>query len=396
MYVNPNNCTYSSSPEDNECDDGSLLSCSFFDRVDALSHARGTAHVSSSPPLMTSGGGGLLLNPFTQGVVGGGHEEKMGSMNSTINGVNGGKMQPPPFFHQDANNNNDDGGGGSGAPFNFQSGFLEGSSMGSTVSNIIASHKSLNTDRQQQHQQQGYGQLQEQYGYNTPMNPPELLTSGGVTTNSTTNNSKDTAQKGPSTLSNGTDKSSGNSNMGENAPETNSTSSNNNGGGGNEQSYQEIMSTPSLPNTTNTNKPAENNESNMDEMNQQQWTDSGNSTPVPAAPASSSLQQPSQPNEGGDDTTSPLPPVSSSSSLPTTNSNKTNQPVVFHGKGSFPLNLALMLESVEHPWTYDDASIPGSEDGKMNHIVSWLPCGSGFVIHRTDLFLSEALPRFFK
>ena len=62
------------------------------------------------------------------------------------------------------------------------------------------------------------------------------------------------------------------------------------------------------------------------------------------------------------------------------------------------LNLALMLESVEHPWPYehDAVTIRGSEGGKMNHIVSWLPCGSGFVIHQPDLFLSEVLPRFFK
>lgn len=55
---------------------------------------------------------------------------------------------------------------------------------------------------------------------------------------------------------------------------------------------------------------------------------------------------------------------------------------VFHGKGSFPLNLAVMLESV----------------GAMNlgHIISWLPSGQSFVIHSPDRFLEVVLPKFFK
>jgi hypothetical protein len=116
--------------------------------------------------------------------------------------------------------------------------------------------------------------------------------------------------------------------------------------------------------------------------------------------------------------------------------------MTFHGKGSFPLNLTLMLESVEREWSFDDDddnsdmedgdneidrggdekmngvsvnddkanSIGGGaggngsttppkdkkNGGKMNHIISWLPCGTGFAIHNTDAFLKEVLPNFFK
>lgn len=62
--------------------------------------------------------------------------------------------------------------------------------------------------------------------------------------------------------------------------------------------------------------------------------------------------------------------------------NPPNRPGVFHGKGSFPLNLTLMLESVESMG--------------LGHIVSWLPSGQSFVIHDPDLFLKDVLPKFFK
>ena len=120
--------------------------------------------------------------------------------------------------------------------------------------------------------------------------------------------------------------------------------------------------------------------------------------------------------------------------------------MTFHGKGSFPLNLTLMLESVEREWSFDDDDDDDKSDmedgdneidsgggdekmngvsvnddkansigggvganggntnprkdkkngGKMNHIISWLPCGTGFAIHNTDAFLKEVLPKFFK
>ena len=83
--------------------------------------------------------------------------------------------------------------------------------------------------------------------------------------------------------------------------------------------------------------------------------------------------------------------------------------MVFNGKGSFPLNLALMLENVEHSYSSSldnngsygngggTTTTPGGGGGRnMNHIISWLPCGSGFVIYNTDLFLIEVLPKFFK
>ncbi|KAL7535852.1 hypothetical protein ACHAXR_007799 [Thalassiosira sp. AJA248-18] len=55
---------------------------------------------------------------------------------------------------------------------------------------------------------------------------------------------------------------------------------------------------------------------------------------------------------------------------------------IFHGKGSFPLNLTLMLESVERL--------------NLSHVVSWLPSGKSFVIHDPDQFLTLVLPKFFK
>ncbi len=61
---------------------------------------------------------------------------------------------------------------------------------------------------------------------------------------------------------------------------------------------------------------------------------------------------------------------------------KTLYPNVFHGKGSFPLNLTLLLESVESMG--------------MEHLVSWLPDGGAFVIKDPAGFLNLVLPMFFK
>jgi hypothetical protein len=61
---------------------------------------------------------------------------------------------------------------------------------------------------------------------------------------------------------------------------------------------------------------------------------------------------------------------------------RTSHPNLFHGKGSFPLNLALLLESVE------------SMD--MEHLVSWLPDGSAFAIKDPAGFLNLVLSMFFE
>jgi len=55
---------------------------------------------------------------------------------------------------------------------------------------------------------------------------------------------------------------------------------------------------------------------------------------------------------------------------------------IFHGKGSFPLNLTLMLESVHSM--------------ELNHIVSWSDSGTSFIMHDPALFLTEVMPKFFK
>ncbi|EED95139.1 hypothetical protein THAPSDRAFT_2218 [Thalassiosira pseudonana CCMP1335] len=54
---------------------------------------------------------------------------------------------------------------------------------------------------------------------------------------------------------------------------------------------------------------------------------------------------------------------------------------IFHGKSSFPLNLTLMLESVER--------------FGLDHIVSWQKGGGSFVIRDESSFLKEVVPRFF-
>lgn len=60
----------------------------------------------------------------------------------------------------------------------------------------------------------------------------------------------------------------------------------------------------------------------------------------------------------------------------------TSHPNLFQGKGSFPLNLTLMLESVESMG--------------MEHLVSWLPDGRSFVIKDPAGFLGLLLPMFFR
>ena len=55
---------------------------------------------------------------------------------------------------------------------------------------------------------------------------------------------------------------------------------------------------------------------------------------------------------------------------------------VFTGKGSFPMNLCFMLESVD--------------SDNLGHILSWMPCGRAFVVHDTDVFLEVVLPKYFK
>ena len=62
--------------------------------------------------------------------------------------------------------------------------------------------------------------------------------------------------------------------------------------------------------------------------------------------------------------------------------NNTAKIEIFHGKASFPVNLALMLEHVERLG--------------LSHIVSWLPCGLCFVIQDVEGLLEEVLPIFFK
>lgn len=59
-----------------------------------------------------------------------------------------------------------------------------------------------------------------------------------------------------------------------------------------------------------------------------------------------------------------------------------HHPSLFHGKGSFPLNLTLMLESVERMG--------------LGHVVSWSPDGKTFAIHDPEQFLDLVLPKFFK
>ena len=184
-------------------------------------------------------------------------------------------------------------------------------------------------------------------------------------------------------------------------------------------------------------------------------TTNNNREPLPATVATNHNNSPlikNGDNNGGNGTNNSTPLIhkpSSSVRLSTPNSTTISslnnillkkKPMTFHGKGSFPLNLTLMLESVEREWSFDDDdsemedgdneidrggdekmngvsvnddkanSIGGGAGGngsttppkdkkngdKMNHIISWLPCGTGFAIHNTDAFLKEVLPKFFK
>ena len=166
--------------------------------------------------------------------------------------------------------------------------------------------------------------------------------------------------------------------------------------------------------------------------------------PLPATVATSNNSSPLIKNDGsngGKGTNNSTPLIHKPTSVKSTPNSTTisslnnillkKKPMAFHGKGSFPLNLTLMLESVEREWSFDDddddseiedgdnemdsgggdenggsvnddkASSIAPKDkknggGKMNHIISWLPCGTGFAIHDTDAFLKEVLPKFFK
>eukprot|EP00986_Skeletonema_menzelii_P006805 scaffold2584_cov141-Skeletonema_menzelii.AAC.3 len=394
MYApSPNNLTHSS-PEDSDSYDGgskgSLLPSSFFNRLGSHGDVRAAADMS--PPLMMSSGG-LNVNSVQQ--PGGQNEVKIRAMTSTFNNMN---SKASPFFQESVSCGV--GGGGYAtsapfAPFTVAAAALGPSSEGSTLSNI-------SQQQQQQQQQQGYGQLQAQYGYGIH-SPPEHLASGGLINSAFaataasglgTSDPKSTTSVMPSS-----------NHMGQSGHDA-STTSNNSGYQQDEdlgrRQYEEIMSTPTL--STNGHSQDMSRMSiggGGGDQNQQWTTNSGttSTTTVPVDVASSSVQQQRRNNEGGGEDTALLPvvaPTVTSSSLWTNNNTKDGgdpkQPMVFHGKGSFPLNLALMLESVEHPWPSDN----GSDGGKMNHIVSWLPCGTGFVIHQPDLFLSEVLPRFFK
>lgn len=75
-------------------------------------------------------------------------------------------------------------------------------------------------------------------------------------------------------------------------------------------------------------------------------------------------------------------PTQKSSPPTTTTTTMHREQNIFQGKGSFPLNLTVMLESVERM--------------KLDHIIEWSKDGTTFCIHDPDLFLSDVLPKFFK
>ena len=125
---------------------------------------------------------------------------------------------------------------------------------------------------------------------------------------------------------------------------------------------------------------------------------SSNAYPLIDKPLTSSLRSSSTSKTGVlTDSPSPVPPMTTSSSnisqdindcskrTSTSNSSTASprrQNEIFHGKGSFPLNLTLMLESVETM--------------NLGHIVSWSSTGTSFIIHDPTQFLSQVLPKFFK
>ena len=223
---------------------------------------------------------------------------------------------------------------------------------------------------------QGYGQLQEQYGYNIPL---KELPSLGM-------NCNDTRLSGGC----GDDNAASIINIAMNGGEQQQQQPLNEELG--RRQYQEVMSTPSLP--TNEHQ---NNETSISIGESRFMSTSNNTTAVadstvtPIIAGSSLLHANESKNKGSMKNVASVNNVAPTSADNNNdmNNNQEERPMIFNGKGSFPLNLALMLESVERPWD-------GCNEGKMNHIVSWLPCGSGFVIHDTELFLSEVLPRYFK
>ena len=138
-------------------------------------------------------------------------------------------------------------------------------------------------------------------------------------------------------------------------------------------------------------------------MGQQQPDDSihrvsGNTTdfeiPVIAPPQVENNNSSATASEDNSSSTSPPPqkekskrrPSSTRKSSPSKSKKNTDdddEPMdIFHGKGSFPLNLTLMLESVHSM--------------ELNHIVSWSDSGTSFIMHDPALFLTEVMPTFFK
>lgn len=397
MY-HPHNYTYSSSPEDDDDGEQCLLSfsSSSFHRMDPRVDASGRAGDASPPPMLASAlcGGVEGVNRHDVG------QQDEDKKRSTSSSTSSNKLSP--LFGIDV-------AGGvvdtsyAAAPYSIAS------SMESTVSAIIAAagHKSSN---QQQHHQLEYGHLQEQYGL---FSPEHLLSSGFTNTSPATKTAASAGATGGDTTSSASniDKIRTSGDMGGNGQEVSTSRSNNSGNGrpweeeddddekGHRQ-YQDIMSaTPIL--STNVGHYQDDSSAlsigkdrNPNE-GQGQWQGVSTASPAKqtATAASPSLHQP-QKNEGGatEGTRSVGSLAASLLSSLWSNNEDNNRPMVFHGKGSFPLNLALMLESVERPLNYED----GSHGGKMNHIISWLPCGRVFAIHNTDLFLSEVLPNFFK
>ena len=79
----------------------------------------------------------------------------------------------------------------------------------------------------------------------------------------------------------------------------------------------------------------------------------------------------------------PLSAASNPTNIPLINLQEyKNSDKTFCGKGSFPMNLCLMLESVD--------------SDNLAHVISWMPCGRAFVIHDEDCLLEVVLPKYFK
>ena len=112
----------------------------------------------------------------------------------------------------------------------------------------------------------------------------------------------------------------------------------------------------------------------------------GGSTSGSAAPITSSSSSNNNNNEvaaaAASGTTNNNEEPTLKSSPPATTATMHREQNIFQGKGSFPLNLTVMLESVERM--------------KLDHIIEWSKDGTTFCIHDPDLFLSDVLPKFFK